>query len=128
MLVLIPFDIALVDTALSVAAGGAAPQQQQQHAQQQQVPAAAAYPPLVGTILQLCQRHLGSPGSTREMAAVVLGRLLTRPDMAPALDHFLAWGCTALDGSGDSQRASFLVPGTCRPSVVASAGASAAAA
>lgn len=126
MLVLIPFDIAIVDS--SLAAGDAA------------TPAAAAggepaaatagapggdaagedalaplvlpsgVPPIVGTILCLCQRHLASPGRTREMAAVVVGRLLTRPDMAPSLAAFLPWGCAAL-GTQDSQRASFLVPG-----------------
>lgn len=114
MLVLIPFDIALVDSSLSGSAGGAptAGGATQQPASQGSAGAAAAagYPPIVGTILGLCQRYLASPGSSREMAAVVLGRLLTRPDMAPALRQFLGWGCAAL-ASGDSQRASFLVPG-----------------
>ena len=102
MLVLIPFDIVLVDSSLGGAATG--------QAAAAGSAAGAGYPPLVGTILRLCQRYLASPGSTREMAAVVLGRLLTRPDMAPTLREFLGWGCQAL-GSGDSQRASFLVPG-----------------
>jgi hypothetical protein len=94
MLVLIPFDIAIVDTSLATSTAAAAP----------------PYPPVVGTIMRLCQRYLASPGNTREMAAVVLGRLLTRPDMDAALREFLSWGCAAL-GSSDSQQASFLVPG-----------------
>jgi hypothetical protein len=121
MLVLIPFDIAIVDSSLAEAPTAA------QHGTAQassgsgqggssgglaSQPAAPAFPPLVGTIMELCQRYLASPGSTREMAAVVLGRLLTRPDMAPALAAFLDWGCAALTGTDDSQRASFLVPGT----------------
>ena len=113
MLVLIPFDIAIVDSLLAPAQPGASAPAAAAAA------AAAAYPPIVRTILSLCQGYLGSPGSTREMAAVVLGRLLTRPDMAPALHDFLDWGCAALDTSssgsssdgGGSQRASFLVPG-----------------
>jgi hypothetical protein len=106
MLVLIPFDIVLVDSSLGQAATSAHPAT----AVGGQAAATPSYPPIVGTILRLCQRYLASPGSTREMAAVVLGRLLTRPDMAPALAEFLGWGCQAL-GSSDSQRASFLVPG-----------------
>lgn len=109
MLVLIPFDIAIVDSSLAATPTPAASSGSNEVAASQ--PAAPAYPPLVGTILELCQRYLASPGSTREMAAVVLGRLLTRPDMAPALAAFLDWGCAALAGTDDSQRASFLVPG-----------------
>ncbi len=135
MLVLIPFDIAIVDSSLAAeaavpaaadgsgpaAAGGSSGAAAQAGAGRQggggAIDDALALlvlpqdvPPIVGTILSLCQRHLASPGSTREMAAVVVGRLLTRPDMAPALAAFLPWGCAAL-GSQDSQRASFLVPG-----------------
>jgi hypothetical protein len=126
MLVLIPFDIAIVDSALAAppppAAAGAgadgAPSANGGFSGEQQQEGGNGYgygygyPPIVGTILELCKRYLASPGSSREMAAVVLGRLLTRPDMAPALRSFLAWGCAAL-GSSDSQRASFLVPGGC---------------
>ncbi|KAL4443777.1 hypothetical protein ABPG75_011514 [Micractinium tetrahymenae] len=138
MLVLIPFDIAIVDSSLaaeasaatpaaaaagngSAAAGNGAGPGAEAGSSSGTAPAAddalaplrlaPGVPPIVDTILGLCQRHLASPGSTREMAAVVVGRLLTRPDMAPALAAFLSWGCAAL-GSRDSQRASFLVPGT----------------
>ena len=134
MLVLIPFDIATVDSSLAAgaaslslsaanggdAAAAAAPGTGAGSscggsggpAEGAPLALPPACPPIVGTIVGLCARHLASPGSTREMAAVVLGRLLTRPDMAPALAAFLDWGCAAL-GSSDSQRASFLVPGGC---------------
>ena len=119
MLVLTPFDLAALDTSLAAAEGPAGSAAgsgggaangggELQPLQQQDGP---GYPPLVGTILGLCQRYLASPGSTREMAAVVLGRLLTRPDMASALAAFLDWGCAALGDDSDTQRASFLVPG-----------------
>ena len=112
MLVLIPFDLAIVDSSLAAVASSSGEQSGGSGgAAASPAAAAPAYPPLVGTILELCQRYLASPGSTREMAAVVVGRLLTRPDMAPALDAFLGWGCAALTGADDSQRASFLVPG-----------------
>lgn len=128
MLVLIPFDIAIVDSSLAAAAAAPAAEAEEEPAAVGNGSAGApgsdtvgddalapialppGVPPIVGTILAVCQRHLASPGSTREMAAVVVGRLLTRPDMAPALAAFLPWGCAAL-GSRDSQRASFLVPG-----------------
>ncbi len=53
--------------------------------------------------------HLSSPGSIRGMAALLLGRLLTRPDLQPALDHFLQWSRTALHSEGS--QAHFLIPG-----------------
>lgn len=49
-------------------------------------------------------------GGMREMAALLLGRLLTRPDMAHALRDFMAWADTAMDTVG-TLRAPFLVPG-----------------
>lgn len=57
-----------------------------------------------------CKRHLSSPASTREMAALLLGRLLTRPDTAQVLREFLAWSATALSVTG--QEATFRTPGT----------------
>lgn len=44
------------------------------------------------------------------MAALLLGRLLTRPDMGPALSEFLTWSEAALK-STDTLKAPFLVPG-----------------
>lgn len=43
------------------------------------------------------------------MAALLLGRLLTRPDLEPALAHFLIWAADALHSEGP--KAHFLVPG-----------------
>ncbi len=44
------------------------------------------------------------------MAAVVLGRLLTRPDMGPAMWAFLEW-CPAALAEVDPLRQPFLLPG-----------------
>lgn len=59
--------------------------------------------------MDLYKVHLCSPGSIRDMAALLLGRLLTRPDQEPALAHFLQWACNALHTEG--LKAHFLVPG-----------------
>ena len=68
-----------------------------------------AWPPIVSKIMELYKGHLSSPGSIRDMSALLLGRLLTRPDLQPALEAFLAWARTALHS--DSPQAHFLVPG-----------------
>eukprot|EP00887_Chlorella_sp_A99_P001994 scaffold18.g1994.t1 len=102
LLVLVPFDLALVDTSLASSAAGAATVT---------VASAAGYPPIVGSILRMCRHHLASPGSSRELAAVVLGRLVTRPDMDAALQESLEWGCQALQEPADSPQAAFQVPG-----------------
>ena len=47
----------------------------------------------------------------REMGALILGRLLTRPDMATPLADFIAWSKGALNCT-DAVQAPFLVPGT----------------
>ncbi len=44
------------------------------------------------------------------MAALLLGRMLTRPDMGGALQDFLAWAAAALPAVQGPQ-APFLVPG-----------------
>jgi len=59
--------------------------------------------------MDLYKGHLSSPGSIRDMAALLLGRLLTRPDLQPALDDFLQWSRTALHSEGP--QAHFLIPG-----------------
>jgi hypothetical protein len=69
-----------------------------------------ALPPLTSTLLELSQRHLSEPGGVRDMAGVLLGRLLTRPDCGAALQDFLAWAHSALQ-EHDSPRAVFTVPG-----------------
>ncbi len=71
-----------------------------------------ALPPLTSTLLELSQRHLSEPGGVRDMAGVLLGRLLTRPDCTAALEGFLAWAHIALQDH-DSPRAVFTVPGIC---------------
>ena len=75
------------------------------------VPREAAYPPLVATLLGLCQGYLSRAGSVRDMAAACLGRLLTRPDCAGALADFVAWARTRLQATGPE--AVFLIPGAC---------------
>lgn len=112
LLVLIPFDLALVDSSLSSsAATGGSAGTSGSGSGAASLTAAPGYPPIVGTILSLGQAHLASPGSSREMAAVVLGRLITRPDMGAALLEVLDWGCAALQAPADSPQAAFLVPG-----------------
>ena len=59
--------------------------------------------------MDLYKAHLSSPGSIRDMAALLLGRLLTRPDLEPALAHFLNWAGRALHTEGP--KAHFLIPG-----------------
>jgi hypothetical protein len=46
------------------------------------------------------------------MAALILGRLLTRPDMAVPLADFISWSKDALH-CADALQAPFLVPGAC---------------
>jgi hypothetical protein len=46
------------------------------------------------------------------MAALLLGRLLVRPDQGPALREFLVWSRESLLSPQDTLAASFLVPGT----------------
>lgn len=49
-------------------------------------------------------------GVAREMAALLLGRLLTRPDMRAALSEFLDWTEQAL-AAPETIHSPFLVPG-----------------
>lgn len=53
---------------------------------------------------------LNNAGSVREMAALLLGRLLTRPDMGAALEDFLSWTEVALR-TVDALSAPFLMAG-----------------
>jgi hypothetical protein len=103
LLVLVPFDFAVVDSALDGGAAGAA------------AAAARGYPPLAGRALGACRRHLATPGAPREQAAAVLGRLLTRPDMAAALEEFVAWAAGVLAEAdapaGADPAAAFRLPG-----------------
>ena len=101
VLVLVPFDISIIDSGATGPPGGPGDGDR-----------ASGCPPLVRTMLTLCQRHLGSPGSSREMAAAVLGRLLVRPDTVAARRQFLDWACATLQATmADSREGAFLVPG-----------------
>ncbi|KAH7298542.1 hypothetical protein KP509_25G048400 [Ceratopteris richardii] len=95
ILVLIPFDIASVDTSFS----------------ETDLSNSRVVPPLVEKILTLCKEYLGNPGPMREMAGVLLSRLLTRPDMSTALKGFMTWTHEAITTALGSSTGVFLVPG-----------------
>ena len=75
------------------------------------VPREVAFPPLVATLLALCQGYLARAGGVRDMAGACLGRLLARPDCAGALAAFVAWARPRLQSTGPE--AVFLIPGAC---------------
>ena len=58
----------------------------------------------------MCRAYLAAPGGVRDMAALVAGRLLTRPDTGPALHELVAWAVDTLT-SCPEELAPFLVPG-----------------
>eukprot|EP00955_Chlamydomonas_euryale_P108155 365823-Chlamydomonas_euryale.AAC.16 len=74
-------------------------------------PGAQRYTQLVSNLLSLCQEYLHHPGSVRGMSALLLGRLLTRPDMRAALEDFVAWAEGALRDADGTLRGTFLTPG-----------------
>jgi hypothetical protein len=76
ILVLIPFDMASVDTAMVEPRASNAGREEEQT------------PPLVQRMVKLCTEHLSNPGPTREMTGVLLSRLLTRPDMQGTLKGY----------------------------------------
>ena len=59
--------------------------------------------------MQWCQARLGVPGKERDMAALLLGRLLPRSDMHAALQAFLSWARSAVSSAGAD--AVFVLPG-----------------
>ncbi|XP_059312914.1 tubulin-folding cofactor D [Lycium ferocissimum] len=75
ILVLVPFDIASVDTSAgdNNYAGGDEP------------------PPLVLRILEFSKDYLSNAGPMRTMSGLLLSRLLTRPDMTKAFTSFVDW-------------------------------------
>eukprot|EP00249_Psilotum_nudum_P020538 c27747_g1_i1 orf=323-4195(+) len=95
ILVLIPFEIASVDTSLA----------------DQNVSNVNDIPPLVERIIQICKDYLANPGPMREMAGVLLSRLLTRPDMQIALKSFIQWTHETLSMSLNDSTGVFLAPG-----------------
>ena len=66
-------------------------------------------PQLVAQLIAICKRHLALPASSRGIAAVLLARLLTRPDTAAALQAFVSWCTMSLSTANVGGR--FLVPG-----------------
>lgn len=95
-LVLVPFDLATIDSQADVAAG-------------------VVTPGIVRDLMRECEWFLGDPGACRDVAGIVLAKLVTRPDMRHALRDFTAWASAALrghiQGKGD---VTFLVPGVLR--------------
>ncbi|KAL6906534.1 hypothetical protein ACP4OV_004135 [Aristida adscensionis] len=75
ILVLIPFDIATVDTSIATADRMDGPE----------------VVPLVTRILDICKDYLSSSGPMRRISGLLLARLLTRPDMAKAFSSFMEW-------------------------------------
>ncbi|BBN05956.1 tubulin-specific chaperone D [Marchantia polymorpha subsp. ruderalis] len=96
ILVLIPFDMASVDTALADCSDSSSK---------------SNIPPLVQKIINICKDYLQSPGPVREMSGVLLSRLLTRPDMRAALKDFVEWSREALRRTEDEAIKIFLIPG-----------------
>lgn len=76
ILVLIPFDMASVDTALTDSGPSCGN-------------SSDAVPPLVERMIRMCKEYLANPGPVREMAGVLLARLLSRPDMRAALNRWV---------------------------------------
>ena len=87
MVVMVPFDLAIIDSGPAAAADAA------DAAADADADAGAPAPlTLVGKILEVARLHLGSTGPSREAAAVLLARLLTRPGMQAKLREFVQWG------------------------------------
>ena len=102
ILILTPFDLRTVDSSVgdvSAAEGGSGSSGNGEEVT-----------PLAARVVALCQGYLEHPGAAREMAALLLARLLTRPDMAPALAAFLSWQAGAL-AAAPPARLQFLLPG-----------------
>jgi hypothetical protein len=82
ILVLIPFDLRTVDSALPSARRDTTMQPKG----------------IIAEIIHVCQSYLIDPGAVREAAAACLSRLLTRPDLETAhLERFFTWCGDAVD-------------------------------
>ena len=88
VLVLLPFDIAVVDS----------------------IRESANARPLEEELIDLCKSFLSTPGNLRDMAALLLSRLLSRKDMKAHLLNFCQW-CVAQVLKSDLDPHSFLIPG-----------------
>jgi tubulin-specific chaperone D len=99
LLVLIPFDLVLLDSSLG-------------HSVTARDESAAVIAPLGARLIRLSRRFLRCSGPTREMAAVLLGRLVTRRDLEPALSEFADWGSRSMSlKEDDDPQTAFVVPG-----------------
>lgn len=115
LLVMIPFDLRIVDSSLD--AKGFPDLDSKSSA------------PIARLLLDSCMILLSASGATREMASVVIGRLLTRRDLKEALLKFTEWGVETIgdvladekkenkenktaDARKDDVQTVFLIPGT----------------
>ncbi|XP_030470997.1 tubulin-folding cofactor D [Syzygium oleosum] len=95
ILVLVPFDIASVDS--SVACNNELGELE---------PA-----PLVSRVLGFCKDYLSSAGPMRTISGLLLSRLLTRPDMPKAFSRFIDWTHEVLSSSKDDGMGHFQLLG-----------------
>jgi hypothetical protein len=103
MIVLIPFDLSTVDSHSSNAHGGDEKSPVDTHERSRG--------PIVATLVSVAQSYLSDAGPTRDMAAVLLSRLFSRPDLQGSgrvvcIGSFIEWACTILR---DSRSDRFLV-------------------
>ena len=107
MVVMVPFDLSIIDSSTADAAAGAAVGVADADA-----PADAT---LVGSIERLARAHLPATGPARDAAAVLLARLLTRPGLGLRLCAYVRWGAAQLasarEGSDTSASTPFLLVG-----------------
>ncbi|GKV12903.1 hypothetical protein SLEP1_g23988 [Rubroshorea leprosula] len=96
VLVLVPFDISSIDT--SIASSSSLGEHE--------------LAPLVMRILGFSKDYLSNSGPMRTMAALVLSRLLTRPDMPKAFTSFIEWTHEVLSSRTDDVMHHFRLLGT----------------
>lgn len=101
LLAMIPFDLAIIDSSLGSSQHRSSSISGTAAATAASGTSSAAIPPLAANIMTLCRGFLSSPGATREMAAVLAGRMVTRPDMHAALSEFVTWGVAAMKAAMD---------------------------
>jgi hypothetical protein len=98
LLAMIPFDLAIIDSSLASTSIPATANASSINTTNSTIntTTTTTLPPLAANIMSLCRGFLSSPGATREMAAVLAGRMVTRPDMHAALSEFVTWGVAAM--------------------------------
>ncbi|CAN6460921.1 unnamed protein product [Victoria cruziana] len=94
ILVLIPFDILLVDSSLTNG-----------YHEKQEVP------PLVQRILKISREYLRSAGTMRKASGLLVSSLLARPDMKKAFGSFIQWSQDVLSSYKDDGVDVFLLLG-----------------